>query len=147
MHRAAVIILGLALSLGLAAATHAETRRGDAGANTFLGTPQRDSYWGNGGNDYLSGRGAADRLHGGPGVDTLRGGRGADGIHGGRANDRVRAGSGADRVYGGRGNDRLRAGTDDGAVDFVDCGPGPNDYARVRTGDVTRNCETVDRLS
>ena len=46
MHRVTVIIFGLALSLGLAATTQAETRRGDASANTFLGTPERDWYWG-----------------------------------------------------------------------------------------------------
>jgi Ca2+-binding RTX toxin-like protein len=146
MHRTTGIILGLALLLGLAAATQAETRRGDAGANTFTGTPHRDSYWGYAGNDLLSGRGSRDHLNGGRGVDAVRGGRGSDYVYGGRGNDRLRAARGADHLYGGRGNDRLFAFGADGRVDVVDCGAGANDFARVHTGDKTAHCETVERV-
>lgn len=164
MHRAPMIIVAIALVLACAAATQAEVRRGDAGTNTFAGTPQRDRYWGYGGDDFLSGRAAADHLYGGRGADTLYAGRGADNVHGGRGNDRVRAGRGRDDFWGGRGADYIRAGygadrlnggpgndtilatADDGVVDSVDCGSGRDDHARIRAGDNAVNCETVETL-
>jgi hypothetical protein len=60
---------------------------------------------------------------------------------------RAHAGPDADHVYGGPGNDRLFAFADDGTVDVIDCGRGAGDYARVRLGDNTLNCETVETVS
>lgn len=164
MRRATLIILGLALLLGSAATTQAEIRRGDAGPNTFAGTPERDWYWGYGGNDLLRGKAATDHLYGGRGADTLYAGRGADDVHGGRGNDRVIAGRGPDSFWGGRGADYIRAGygadrlnggpgddtiiaiADDGVVDSVDCGSGTADRVRLRAGDNAVNCETVETV-
>jgi Ca2+-binding RTX toxin-like protein len=147
MHRATVIIVASALLLAFAAATQAETRRGGPGSDTFSGTPKRDWYWGRAGNDFLVGLDASDHLYGGTGEDALRGGRASDRIYAGRGADRAHAGPGADHVYGGPGNDRLFAFADDGAVDVIDCGRGAGDYARVRLGDNTLNCETVETVS
>jgi Ca2+-binding RTX toxin-like protein len=73
-------------------------------------------------------------------------GRGADDFWGGRGTGYIRAGYGADRLNGGSGNDTLIATADDGVADSLDCGSGTNDVARVRAGDNTVNCETVETL-
>jgi Ca2+-binding RTX toxin-like protein len=166
MPRATVILLSSVLLLGLAAATtQAETRRGDAGPDTFSGTRHKDWYWGRGGEDVLGGRGATDHLYGGRGADRLFAGRGADNVYGGRNHDRVIAGRGDDDFWGGRGDDYIRAGygedhlnggpgndtliatATDGKADVLDCGSGDADVARLRANDNEVNCETVQIVS
>ena len=74
------------------------------------------------------GEGAADSMYGGEGEDTMLGN------------------AGRDHVYGGPGNDRVST-VYDNAVDFVDCGPGFDEYDQsIAFGqpdrqDVFVNCE------
>jgi hypothetical protein len=70
----------------------------------------------------------------------------SDRIYAGRGTDRAHAGPGTDHLSGGPGNDRLFAFADDGATDVLDCGGGAHDYARIRAGDNTLNCETVETV-
>jgi len=164
MPKTRIAIVALTLFLAVAASAQAEIKRGDAGPNTFSGTPHRDWYWGYGGDDTLFGRAATDYLYGGGDNDTIVAGRGADFAYGGdgadeialrRGNDfawggagadRISTGLGADTVKGGPGNDTIYATADDGAVDSIDCGTG-TDHALIRAGDTTLNCETVDTVT
>ncbi len=68
-----------------------------------------------------------------PGGDTISGGPGADYLNGDERTD---------TLEGGRINDRIQAETD-GEVDYVDCGPGPEDVAFFDQGTdkVQSNCE------
>jgi len=95
-------------------------------------------------NDRLKGTSAGDALRGRGGNDRLRGGPAGDCLYGGSGKDVLRGGPGKDKLLGGRGSDRLIASEPGG--DFVDCGPGRHDRARVSRGDTTRNCEQVRRV-
>ena len=66
------------------------TYLGDAGNNTFNGTPDVDQANGQGGDDTLYGRGSNDVLQGDTGNDMLYGGAGADILDGGAGYDYVR---------------------------------------------------------
>ena len=87
---------------------------GDSAANDLIGTDNRDTLNGRGGNDQLTGKAGNDRLNGGGGNDTLlggigqdllQGGGGKDEIFGGDSNDILNGGAGADTHSGGAGKD------------------------------------------
>ncbi len=120
------------------------TRRGD----TVLGFGGSDRIFGGGDDDCLLGHNGPDRIAGGPGSDiadggsrrdTIAGGPGDDTIHGGPGRDTLRAGGGRNRLLGGAGNDMLDARN--GRRDFVSCGRGRLDLARVDGSDRVRGCE------
>jgi hypothetical protein len=89
MPKTRIAIVALTLFLAVGASAQAEIKRGDAGPNTFSGTPHRDWYWGYGGNDTLFGRAATDYLYGGGDNDTIVAGRGADFAYGGDGADEI----------------------------------------------------------
>ena len=60
---------------------------GDAGANTFTGTPYGDLMFGDAGPDGLNGNGGDDRLIGGTENDAMNGGAGLDTLKGGAGPD------------------------------------------------------------
>ena len=89
MPKTRIAIVALTLFLAVGASAQAEIKRGDAGPNTFSGTPHRDWYWGYGGDDTLFGRAATDYLYGGGDNDTIVAGRGADFAYGGDGADEI----------------------------------------------------------
>ena len=128
-----------------ASCRNAPTLRLTSGDDSFAGTEGPDRVHGGRGADRLRGAGGDDCLAGGRGRDNLGGEAGADRLSGGRGADRLRGGAGSDRLRGGRGPDRLRAV--DGEADFVRCGKGKRDRARVdRRLDTVRGCERVRRV-
>jgi serralysin len=78
---------------------------GDAGANTFTGTPYADLMFGNNGADQLNGNNGDDRLIGGAQNDALNGGGG---------NDILEGEAGVDTYNGGAGNDTYVLGAETG---------------------------------
>jgi Ca2+-binding RTX toxin-like protein len=130
---------------------------GSSGDDVLNGTGEEDTVLGFGGSDRISGRGGGDcllghngrdRMTGGPGPDVadggskrdvVAGGPGDDSIFGGPGPDRLSAGGGRNRLHGGAGNDVLDARN--GRRDFVSCGRGRFDLARVDGLDRVRGCE------
>ncbi len=86
---------------------------GGTSDDTFRGTDDANSLWGNAGNDVLEGRGGNDSLFGGLGNDTLSGSDGDDALDGGAGDDVLDGGTGNDRLVASIGNDKLSGG--DGA--------------------------------
>lgn len=93
---------------------------GDAGADTFSGTPTADWIDGQGGADVLSGGGGGDRLSGGDGADTIRGDQGDDALSGDAGEDYLAGGGGKDALSGGLGRDALLGGDGDDTLDGGD---------------------------
>ena len=112
---------------------------GTTGDDVLDGTAQADTLLGFGGDDRVHGRGGRDCILGHAGRDVLSGGPGGDVIDGGFGRDVLRAGGGRNRLHGGPGNDVLNALN--GRRDFVSCGRGRRDVARVDRVDVVRGCE------
>lgn len=140
-----------ALAVAVPAAS-AKVVNGTTGDDTLTGTDRRDFIYAKAGDDSLSGLAGSDFLFGAAGNDSISGddgrdfgfgGPGNDSLDGGNGPDTLYAGRGTDTVEGGAGNDRLYAAADDGNVDVVDCGPGDDDRAFIRTGDVAIDCEHV----
>jgi Ca2+-binding RTX toxin-like protein len=72
---------------------------GTSGDDIFNGSKlNKDTLFGNDGNDILTGKGENDTLNGGDGNDILSGGKG---------NDRITGGNGADTMSGGRDLDKF----------------------------------------
>jgi len=99
----------------------------------YLGTDNRDTLFGGGGNDILFAFGAADRLNGGLGNDIAVGGAGDDFMVGNNGADMLVGETGDDYIDGNNGPDIILAG---GGVDeiqalagddFIDCGAGSDD--------------------
>lgn len=111
--------------------------------DTIRGTPDSDSINGMGGDDTIYGGGGKDVIYGDqhlaldagePGSDTIYGGPGADSLNGDYRTDTLK---------GGRGNDRIHAESEGASeMDYVDCGPGPEDVAFFDRGTdkVSSNC-------
>ena len=72
----------------------------------FIGTADKDTLSGLGGNDSLFGRAGDDLLRGGDGNDRLVGEMGLDLLYGGNGNDTL-DGWGRGLLYGEAGNDNL----------------------------------------
>jgi Ca2+-binding RTX toxin-like protein len=68
----------------------------DGPADTLRGSAADEAFIGGGGNDSLDGLGGADALYGGDGADRLQGGEGDDWLHGGAGADRLDGGAGID---------------------------------------------------
>jgi Ca2+-binding RTX toxin-like protein len=109
------------------------------GADTLVGSDQRDvlygfagddQLFGNKGRDALFGGAGDDRLFGGDGNNYLSGGSGNDKLVGGKDNDRLFGGSGQDSLIGGFGDDRLSGGAGN---DYLTGGAG-NDTFVFNTG-------------
>jgi Domain of unknown function (DUF4114)/RTX calcium-binding nonapeptide repeat (4 copies) len=101
----------------------------------LVGSPEKDSIQGLGGNDAIFGFGGDDFINGGSGNDTLRGDDGNDSIvgeggddfiDGGNGDDVVGGSNGDDRISGGDGNDTL--GDDGGGQDALFGGLGDDRY-------------------
>lgn len=92
-----------------------------AGNDRIKGSPQRDVFYGNYGNDRINGMGGPDLIRGGPGDDWLLGGGGDDLVYAMGGNDQVYGGSRDDRLLGGTGHDRLFGGN---GFDRLIGGPG-----------------------
>ncbi len=99
----------------------------------YLGTENRDTLFGGGGNDILFGFGAGDRLNGGLGNDVAVGGagddfmvgnNGADVMVGETGEDFIDGNSGPDIIIAGGGIDEIQALAGD---DSIDCGAGSDD--------------------
>jgi hypothetical protein len=112
---------------------------GTIGDDVLNGTALADTLLGFAGDDRVRGRGGRDCMLGHAGRDVLVGGPGGDVIDGGFGRDVLRAGGGRNRLHGGPGNDALNAVN--GRRDFVSCGRGRRDVARVDPVDVVRGCE------
>ena len=159
------LAVGLAATAGLALggpaqAVPAEPQcpTGPPGNDYIIGTPGNDqgagSLCGGVGDDYILGRAGHDSIDGGAGRDTIlgegendliRGGAGTDYIYGGDGNDNIRGGADSDYMYGEAGNDSIDAvNGDNGAIDYVYCGPG-SDTAIVAVEDYVdaSSCEVI----
>ena len=119
----------------------ANTINGTRRSEKLVGTAASDRIRGRKGNDRVQGRGAGDCLRGGLGNDRLRGGAGDDTMGGSFGKDRLNGGAGQDAMKGAGGQDRLIA--TDGEADFVNCGTGKRDRARVDFDDTVKGCERV----
>ena len=128
-----VVLMGLLVAL-FASMAVADTFVGGAGNNTISGTNGDDFIRGLGGNDTLSGRLGDDRIYGGDGADTVVGQPGDDILNGGSANDKITTNDGRDQAYGASGNDTITA-VNDTQPDFVNCGPGNDDVAKIQAND------------
>jgi serralysin len=84
---------------------------GGADDDTLTGAPSEDldrnTLYGDSGNDVLRGRAGDDVLHGGKGHDRLYGGQGDDTLYGNSGNDTLYGGAGRDTLSGGPGRDKL----------------------------------------
>jgi Ca2+-binding RTX toxin-like protein len=156
MRKLVPLLLALAAVLVIIPAASAKVVTGTSGDDTLTGTGTRDFIYGRAGNDSLAGLAGSDFLFGGAGNDSLSGddgrdfgfgGAGDDSLDGGNGPDLLYAGFGTDTLEGGAGNDQLYASADDGKVDVVDCGPGDDDRASIRTGDMAIDCEHVRSVS
>jgi serralysin len=63
-------------------------------------------------------------------------------IKGNADNDEISGGDGRDKISGGAGNDDINS--HDSSKDWVDCGPGHNDYVDADRRDVLSGCEDRD---
>lgn len=79
--------------------------RGNALANTLVGSAGDNVLHGMGGNDQMSGGGGHDILQGGSGHDRVNGDEGDDILRGEAGNDRIAGGLGRDKLWGGSGAD------------------------------------------
>jgi Ca2+-binding RTX toxin-like protein len=93
------------------------------------------------GDERFGGTPAPDRVAGRRGADRISGGDGDDCLSGGRGRDRLKGGAGEDELKGGGGSDRIKA--QDGEADFVRCGKGHRDVARIDDSDEYDGCEKV----
>ena len=100
---------------------HPHRHQWGGGADTLVGSDDRDGLIGGPGDDTLSGRGGGDVLAGSNGVDTIDGGSGADAIQAGPGDDVATGGKGNDFLIGDRGDDSLVGGE---GRDRCDGGPG-----------------------
>ncbi len=136
-----------------AAAALAVTKTGTLGADRIVGTDGPDTLKGLAGDDDIFGLAGNDTLKGGTGGDLLKGGRGSDTLSGQIGPDRAFGNKGADDIFGGDGDDELSGGFgndlivafNDNDRDFVKCGLGANDEARVDLNDVVDG-EPVESL-
>ena len=138
-----ILLASLALALPMAASAAPPIHHPTFRSDFLVGTDGPDTIAGRAGADLIFGLGGDDTLYGGPGADRVFGGAGADILHGGPGADTLRGGPGADTIFGGLGDDLILA-AGDGAVDTIDCGPGPDDVAIVDPSDVvSHDCEYV----
>jgi Ca2+-binding RTX toxin-like protein len=107
-----------------------ESMGGRGGDDIQLGA-SGDSVYGRGGGDLIVTDGGGDCIAGGAAFDLIRYGAADDEIVGAR---------GKDSIYGGAGNDTIWV--QDGASDFVQCGPGYDTVASWNPGDkLASDCE------
>jgi Ca2+-binding RTX toxin-like protein len=132
---AGTTVFALATAVGVAGGAYAASYSGTDGSDSITGTYERDQIALHDGNDFGYGRGDNDRIFGGGGNDTLRGQKGDDFMYGG---------PGADQMWGGPGDDTIAAWFDN-RRDYVNCGNGDNDWAKVDVFDtvVTASCERI----
>jgi RTX calcium-binding nonapeptide repeat (4 copies) len=123
--------------------------KGTLGADTLVGTPGNDVFFGYDGDDRIFGRGGRDVVYGGPGNDRIFGSRGADRLFGGAGRDRLSGGRGNDVLVGDWGRDRLsgESGNDtllarDGRADKAFGGRGLDRYRLDRWLDHARSIES-----
>jgi Ca2+-binding RTX toxin-like protein len=117
-------------------------------ADKIIGTDNRDEIGARSGNDRVLTRGGSDKANGGPGDDQVYGEDGADTLHGSLGNDFLSGADGPDTIFGGPdddrarshgGNDTINVEGDSSNRDFVNCGAGDSDTARVDSNDVVDN--------
>jgi Ca2+-binding RTX toxin-like protein len=106
----------------------AETLTGNDRDNRLIGSNQRDSTSGGGGDDLIKGLRS---------IDSLNGGRGNDDIFAGPRDERAR-----DTVVGDRGNDFIYVFNRPAAKDVVACGAG-RDRVIADSDDGLGGCERV----
>lgn len=87
-----------------------DTIYGDSQDNTLVGLNGGDRIYGDNGNDFINALGARDTLFGGNGNDTLLGGTNDDSLRGEAGADRLDGQGGQDIIIGGGGNDTLLGG-------------------------------------
>jgi Ca2+-binding RTX toxin-like protein len=108
----------------------AETLTGNDRDNRLIGSNQRDSISGGGGNDLIKGLRS---------IDSLNGGAGNDDIYAGPRDERAR-----DTVVGGRGKDFVQVFNRPAAKDVVNCGK-DRDRVVADSEDVLSDCERKRR--
>jgi Ca2+-binding RTX toxin-like protein len=154
---------------GIRGKSYRDVIRALAGNDRVISFDGNDVVYGGKGNDRIDGSGRNDTIYGGPDGDggpaglpfaefdavaegytpNLQGSYRHDTVYGEGGPDNIDAaaddvGASSDRSFGGKGNDRIYAL--DGKEDFVNCGLGAGDVARIDQGiDTARNCETVQR--
>lgn len=116
---------------------------GGPGDDTLVGGPHNDLIRGDAGDDTLLGGRGRDRLTIGPGTDLAQAGKGSDRILNESDVGGIPPDSAPDRVYAGAGDDEVDVSRTLRG-DFVSCGAGRDDLARVDPGDRAKACETVD---
>jgi Ca2+-binding RTX toxin-like protein len=127
----ALAVFLIALSAGAAIAA---SFVGNGRPNNINGTNSADFIRGLGGGDTLKGLLGNDRIYGGDGNDTVIGQPGNDTLNGSAGNDDITNNDGRDEAFGGDGNDTIVA-VNDTSPDFVNCGPGDDDVARIQAND------------
>ena len=105
------VVAGGGAGGGARCAGQAVTILGTRGADTLIGTAERDVIKARGGNDSIRGLRGKDIVCAGGGNDRLRGGSGNDRLKGGRGRDLLKGGGGNDALLGGPGRDRCRGGS------------------------------------
>jgi len=105
------VVAGGGAGGGARCAGQAVTIVGTGGADTLIGTAERDVIKARGGNDSIRGLQGKDIVCAGGGNDTLKGGSGNDRLKGGRGRDLLKGGGGNDALLGGPGRDRCRGGS------------------------------------
>jgi hypothetical protein len=103
---------------------------GRAGYNRLIGSNQRDSISGGGGDDLIKGQRS---------IDSLNGGAGNNDIYAGPRDERAR-----DTVVGGRGKDFVQFFNRPAAKDVVNCGE-DRDRVVADSEDVLSDCERKRR--
>lgn len=124
---AAVMLVALAAVGGVALA---QTLTGDDRDNRLIGSNNRDSISGGGGEDLIKGLRA---------IDSLNGGAGGDDIYAGPRDESAR-----DTVVGAGGNDFIYVRNRPAAKDVVLCGE-DRDRVIADSKDVLSGCERVRR--
>lgn len=102
----------------------------------MFGSFRADALCGERGDDRIVGRGGNDKLVGGSDDDRIIGDNGADTIKGGPGRVVVKSGDGDDTVRAGLFNRE-----NDGARDFVYCGPGVDTVYVAGSDVVDASCE------
>ena len=124
---AAVMLVALVAVGGVALA---ETLTGNDRDNRLIGTNQRDSISGGGGEDLIKGLRS---------IDSLNGGAGGDDIYAGPRDEQAR-----DTVVAAGGNDFIKVFNRPAAKDVVHCGDG-RDRVIADSKDVLSGCEQKRR--